>query len=864
MYITEARSLIVINNVKLVSILCCRYRERKAKGKIKTIRQLPPREQRQLRRDWRRIQRRRKEIADEKAAADAVAAATDDASISTPNGASTSTPNGASTSMPNGASTPTSDASESRQKAAGRRKIRRENRQAYRTIVKQNKTILALKAQLQNVKRRHAHFVVKSQCQCSNIVVKSPGSKVKALMSSGNKQAIRRQLMFGFALSAQLAANVKEHSQSRHKKEVLRRILMGAIMRKYRLTRQVITALTLTRGSHCKVKTTTDLLTKQSRMTSVRRAYISERVTAFYHQDISSTITAGKRETVTMSKVKKQRRYLCDTVANLHSRFLGLNPNIKISYSYFANLRPFYVMPPRLANRNTVQCKLHANCELQAKKLHQLGVLPHRSVNDIISVAVCTMSKACMYGECIVCANKLDNMYSSGKRPTAQTEVTYSEWKTIKEQRINTKGKEIEVTIQAKRDVTDTLVNLCKSFEKGMRLLLPHQYRILHQYKAIRSLKDKLAAHECVLQVDFSENYACKASTEIQAMHFGASRRQITLHTCHATLKDLNTQCYCTVSEDLRHELAAIWAHLLPVLRDLRKKDITCIHFLSDGPATQYKNRRNFAMLSSIPFEMGFQKVFWNFLEASHGKGPADGVGAAIKNAADRSVAHGNDVLNISQLCATAHDVNVTVTQVTSRDVDDFSECIPDLDQLVPIKGSMQIHQIICLKAGFIKHRVLSCYCSDVSCECYQPTAVRMPVQSFPDGLLTHHSESIMIERQADDRTESVDNDSTTPLLHHYYAVYFTQRSKGTFYVGRLTNRKNDELHFKFLERVGNRSAHLFDWPKREDLATVNPMFIMNEVTFDGPPPFSLDGLQLKDTLDRVQAMSIANASSNS
>lgn len=429
---------------------------------------------------------------------------------------------------------------------------------------------------------------------------------------------------------------------------------------------------------------------------------------------------------------EKQCRYLCDTVANLHSRFLGLNPNIKISYSYFANLRPFYVMPPRLANRNTIQCKQHANCELQLKKLHQLGVLPHQSVNDIISVTVSTMSKACMYGECTVCTNKLDNMYSSGKRPTAQTEVTYSEWKTIKEQRTNTKGKEIEVTIQAKRDVTDTLVNLCKSFEKGMRLLLPHQYRIYHQYKVIRSLKDKLAAHECVLQVDFSQNYACKASTEIQAMHFVASGPQITL------------------------------------LRDLRKKDITCIHFLSDGPATQYKNRRNFAILSSIPFELGFKKVFWNFLEASHGKGPANGVGAAIKNAPDRSVTHSNDVLNISQFCATAHDVNVTVTQVTSRDVDDFSECIPDLDQLVPIKGSMQIHQIICLKAGFIMHRVLSCYCSDVSFECYQPTAVRMPVQSFPDGLLTHHSEAIMIDCQADDHTESVDNDSTTPLLHHY------------------------------------------------------------------------------------------------
>ena len=29
----------------------------------------------------------------------------------------------------------------------------------------------------------------------------------------------------------------------------------------------------------------------------------------------------------------------------------------------------------------------------------------------------------------------------------------------------------------------------------------------------------------------------------------------------------------------------------------------------------------------------------------------------------------------------------------------------------------------------------LSCCCSDASCECYQPTAVQMPVQSFPDWL---------------------------------------------------------------------------------------------------------------------------------
>ena len=42
-------------------------------------------------------------------------------------------------------------------------------------------------------------------------------------------------------------------------------------------------------------------------------------------------------------------------------------------------------------------------------------------------------------------------------------------------------------------------------------------------------------------------------------------------------------------------------------------------------------------------------------------------------------------------------------------------------------------------------------------------------------------------------------------------------------------------------------------------MAMVNSTCIMNESKFDGPPPFSLDRLQLRDTSDRAQAMSGAN-----
>ena len=47
---------------------------------------------------------------------------------------------------------------------------------------------------------------------------------------------------------------------------------------------------------------------------------------------------------------------------------------------------------------------------------------------------------------------------------------------------------------------------------------------------------------------------------------------------------------------------------------------------------------------------MGWKKLTWNFLEAGHGKGPADGIGAAVKRRADDLIAGGKDIQNAQVL----------------------------------------------------------------------------------------------------------------------------------------------------------------------------------------------------------------------
>lgn len=137
-----------------------------------------------------------------------------------------------------------------------------------------------------------------------------------------------------------------------------------------------------------------------------------------------------------------------------------------------------------------------------------------------------------------------------------------------------------------------------------------------------------------IIHVDFSENYLCKYSAEIQAVHFGASHQQATLHT--GVLYMHSTACpvsFCTVSPSRNKGPPAIWKHLSSVLDYIQSThpEVSTIHFYSDGPCTQYKQRGNLFLFCTELFRRGFAAGTWNFFEASHGKGAPDGVGGALK-----------------------------------------------------------------------------------------------------------------------------------------------------------------------------------------------------------------------------------------
>ena len=117
-------------------------------------------------------------------------------------------------------------------------------------------------------------------------------------------------------------------------------------------------------------------------------------------------------------------------------------------------------------------------------------------------------------------------------------------------------------------------------------------------------------------------NYICKNAVEIQSAHFGGSNKQATLHTGVVYLFGEH-QSFTTISEFLRHDPSAIWAHLKPVLHELKRRhpEITNIHFFSDGPTTQYRNKANFYFFSTVLHQMGImlQRGIFSIVDMARG-----------------------------------------------------------------------------------------------------------------------------------------------------------------------------------------------------------------------------------------------------
>lgn len=95
---------------------------------------------------------------------------------------------------------------------------------------------------------------------------------------------------------------------------------------------------------------------------------------------------------------------------------------------------------------------------------------------------------------------------------------------------------------------------------------------------------------------------------------------------------------YVIISDDLDHDTSAVNFFQKKLVSFLKSKipDLEKVIYMSDGAPQHYKNRHNVLNVSLHEEDFGV-RAEWHYSPTSHGKGPSDGLGGAIKRLASKA-----------------------------------------------------------------------------------------------------------------------------------------------------------------------------------------------------------------------------------
>nr|CAI5865054.1 unnamed protein product [Callosobruchus analis] len=157
------------------------------------------------------------------------------------------------------------------------------------------------------------------------------------------------------------------------------------------------------------------------------------------------------------------------------------------------------------------------------------------------------------------------------------------------------------------------------------------------------------------------------------------------------------------------------------------------LHFLSDGPSTQYENKKMFSLLRVLDNFLGANSVRWHYFESHHGKGAPDGRSGCVKRTTDSFVARGEDIPNYETLLKKLQTLNgILVLPIDEGEISEFDSKIPV--SLEAFKGTMKIHEALWIKTNpfVVRFRRLSCSdcTADLVCMHYNLGKVYSPSES--------------------------------------------------------------------------------------------------------------------------------------
>lgn len=395
------------------------------------------------------------------------------------------------------------------------------------------------------------------------------------------------------------------------------------------------------------------------------------------------------------------RYNLNGSLIDLHRQFCEEH-DTSIALSTFCKYRPKHCVAQKFSERDTCACPKHTNFQFLIDVLFKQKVIKQTTTHQFVRSLTCDKTQdQCFERTCINCKEKFIS-YDTDLN-IWNKEVTYKKWININnEKRISAKtGKMIKVSYVKMEEVRDKIVNIVNLIKHETAAFLLHEMRIFHEYHEKQKIVTILQEDETVafLSMDFSENYTCKYAKEIQATHYGASKQQISLHTCYLYTSEFNKGCV-TVSQNLSHDACSVLAHLIEALRqyEFQLIHIKHLHLRSDSVSSQYRNKTIFYLITQIlpDYYPQIDTITHHYTEANHGKDPVDGIGATCKRESDSQVTHGVDVPNLNKFVTAISSKlkNIAISTVETEDIEGIEKVLQENETKVKtFAGTTKVHQ---------------------------------------------------------------------------------------------------------------------------------------------------------------------------
>ena len=266
-----------------------------------------------------------------------------------------------------------------------------------------------------------------------------------------------------------------------------------------------------------------------------------------------------------------------------------------------------------------------------------------------------TPNRKCIDRDCLHCGTQsIYNMYTPLIENYGEYDkLKYYQWETVSEV-VGKKKKRVTRWIQVHK--TGTVKEIVTEVVKSVESFSAHLFRADFQHNIISDLTNNLPTDHALAVMDFSENIALQPQDEIESTH--CTVKQVTLHPVYivrhakeSTEENpvLRKESLVIISDELTHSSETVYVFTEKLLTHINDNPGPCplkvLHRVSDNCAAQYKSKSSFDHLIQLEDQHKI-KIVYHFTESGHGKGPSDGIGAAVKKRLELMIVAGKVINN--------------------------------------------------------------------------------------------------------------------------------------------------------------------------------------------------------------------------